>query len=337
LISIRKYLDYRDPKLIGLIDPAGSLGLLDLCSAIFDHLNEFVLSGDSFDDLRTKIVVLQETLSPGLHPEQAQQIGDSVRGILAGHSSRLRETVQCANVEMQHIVEVLSQALIAMAGGSARSVSRLQKLQKTLHRTSMIQDDAALRASLADTVNMIRDEIVRENDAAAQDRAVFEEETIKAREFLAENPNRQLPGRPEGVRDIGEALKCIHPEKALYVVAFLFKQLKAISLRYGSEAASELVFRIIRERIQPIAPGNTAYRWTPQSLVGIFQGTTDFPRLKGEMAALNRPPLVHRITLGNRTAVVKVGLPHMLAIGAPGSADVLIEEVDRFTEIAGGL
>jgi len=126
-------------------------------------------------------------------------------------------------------------------------------------------------------------------------------------------------------------MKSVLPDQAIYVVAFAFNNLNALVQRYGPDAIEDLIFRLIRERIQPLARANSAYRWTPQSLVGVFQRSRDLTALRSEASALNRSPLVHRISLGNRIAVLTLSPSHLVAEGQTGLAEALIEEVDRFT------
>jgi hypothetical protein len=133
------------------------------------------------------------------------------------------------------------------------------------------------------------------------------------------------------VRNISEGLQSVPPDQALYVVAFALENLNAIVHRYGPDAVEDVIFRLIRERIQPLAPANSAYRWTPQSLVGVFQRVRDLKRLRSESNVLNRSPLVHRIALGNRIAVLTLSPSHLIAEGQTGLPEALIEEVDRFT------
>jgi hypothetical protein len=184
---------------------------------------------------------------------------------------------------------------------------------------------------LSGAVQLIRDEIVREQQTAAHHRERFETEVGKIREMVSCNPNRALPGRAECVRTVSDSLGAVLPGKALYAVAFVVHGLTEIVQRYGPTAVDDLFLLLIRERLQPVASANTAYRWTNSSLVGLFQAGADRESLKSEIAALNRKPLVYRVELGNRTAVVKVGLSHLVADVTAFGTDALVTEIDRFT------
>jgi hypothetical protein len=330
MISIQKYLRQRSAA--SGSGPEATAGLLlNVCLAFLESINDCILTGEPAAPLRSEVEDLAGKLSDGIDSERAAELQNSFRQVLSAFAAANRETVHTAAEEMHQVVSALSQALSLVAGGGERSVSRLQRIQQMLQQTASIQDVGRLRASLAKTIDAIEEETDRERVSRARDLAALQAEVNKVRSFSSANPSRQLPGRPEGVREISQALDKVKPEEALYVVAFLMDSVKAVIQRFGPKVADDLIFRIIQERIQPVAPENIAFRWTPSSLVGVFQCAPDLSGLKSKMAALNRAPLVHRVELGNRSAVLKVGISHLVAQGAPGTQNQLIAEVDRFT------
>jgi hypothetical protein len=233
-------------------------------------------------------------------------------------------------IEMQHIFAMLNQALIVLAEGKDRSVARLNRIQESLQQASMIDDMVALKFSLSDTVRFVKAEASQTQESSTQELARFEEEVVKTREFLG-STRMELAGRPEGVTRITESLQSVAPGEGLYLVAFLLDRLQSFIQRYGPSVAEEVVFRLIKERLQPVALGNTTFRWTSSSLVAVFSRPRDLAALRSKVTSLNSSPLVHRIALGNRTAVLTIMPSHLVAEGVPGSPSLLVEQVDRFT------
>jgi hypothetical protein len=76
------------------------------------------------------------------------------------------------------------------------------------------------------------------------------------------------------------------------------------------------------------------FRWTSASIVTAFHSIQGLADVRGQVTELNRSPLVHRISLGGRTAVLTVSPSQFIARGKPGEAKDLIEQVDRFAQIA---
>src|ERR1035438_10863781 len=144
--------------------------------------------------------------------------------------------------------------------------------------------------------------LFRSQESSTQELARFEQEVNKTREFLG-STRLELAGRPEGVIRIAESLESVAPGEGLYLVAFLLDRLQSFIQRYGPAVAEEVVFRLIKERLQPVAAGNPTFRWTASSLVAVFSRARDLAALRSKVSDLNSTPLVHRIVVGNRTAV----------------------------------
>lgn len=237
MISIQKYLRDRGAR-PGAASSRSEL-LLNICLSLFESINSCVLTGDSAAASRAEVCGLAEKLRGDLQPEQADELRSSARRILSGYRETRGETAsERAAEEVQQIVGALSQALSLVACGGERSISRLERIQEMLQQTAAIQDVSDLRASLSKTIGAIEEETIREKAARARDLAALQAEVSKVRGFAAGKPNRQLPGRPEGVRAISKALENVNPDETLYVVAFLFNNVKAIIQRFGPEVAS---------------------------------------------------------------------------------------------------
>jgi carotenoid cleavage dioxygenase-like enzyme len=73
------------------------------------------------------------------------------------------------------------------------------------------------------------------------------------------------------------------------------------------------------------------FRWTASSLVAVFSRPRDAEKVRKEVADLNKTPLVHKIVLSGRTAVLTISPSHMVAEGSGSAPDLLVEQVDRFT------
>jgi len=324
MISIARYLrENRD-------GPAGSATAdspvyAALCASILDYIGVYVFTGE-FSHLRPKLEENRRALAADIREMKATQVDESVRGVLSGYNRIAQQALQTNAVEMQQMVSVLGHALTVISGGSERSASRLRGIQETLRDTSTIQDVAALRASLRDVVQLIGEESSQEQQTILREREGIETQVVRFRELLAGNPHRKLMGRDVCIRAISDSTG----NGRVWVMAFFFDQLKGIVQRYGPEVVDDIFQQLIRGRLQPIAPESMAFRWSPSGIVGIAQIESDAAKLQVEMAKLNRAPLVCRIALGNRTAVLNVALSHLL-LEVTGPLDQLIADIDRFT------
>ncbi len=290
--------------------------LAGLCAAILDQIGAYVVTGELGSEFRARIEEAKLKLGPSLEESEASHVAETVRSILAAGSARQRESAQRTAIETQHIVGVLNHALMVLAGGSERSLSRLQRIQSSLQRTSLVRDNDGLRASLADAMKLIREEAAREQEHSERDLADFESQVIRVREQVAANPVRRLPGRAEAaqalVDHIADRPAQESTETTLYVAAFSVDQIRAMVQRYGPDPVEEVFFQVIRERIQPVAGSCLSWRWSAGCIISIFRHSSGISALKQQFASLCRTPVVYRMTLGSRTAVLKVSVSHMV-------------------------
>lgn len=333
MISIRRYLrEYGAATATG--HPDNAPVLLRLCGSILDYVGVYVFAGEH-SPLREKLQATGSALGEGVSSETAAEIDESVREILSGYSRSVQENQQNAAIEMQQMVGVLGHALTVLSSGSERSVLRLQRIQETLVRTSAIQDISALRASLRDAVQLIGEESSKERQHGAREREGIEAQVVRFRELLAGNPNRRLQGRENAIRALGDCLAEAGTGRRVWALVFVFEQLTAIIQRYGPDVVDELFLHLIQERLQPVAPANSAFRWSASGILGVAMTELDSEAMQAAMANVNRAPLVCRVALGGRTAVLRVGLAHLAVPVSDGQLDHVVEEIDRFTGWAG--
>jgi len=338
MVSIRKYLEMRNPA--STPGPSGPLTRtvpVSLCTGILNHIGAYILPGETAVELNARLENILSELAGDVNETAAERIDHLVRSALAAHAARQRETAQRLAIETQHVVGVLNHALMALVGGSERSVSRLKRIQDSLQRTAQIRDVDALRNSLGEAMKLIEDETRHEEEHSQRDLAAFESEVVKVRENLFANTIRRLPGRSEALLSLTEILASLESGASLCLVAQAFDNFRAVSQRYGPEPIDEIFFQAIRERIQPLSPIGSSWQWSPSCIVSAFIKDWGVTELQSEVAEISRNPLLHRMRLGSRTAVLKVGMSHLAVIAttaAPQRRGVIdpavIEQIDRF-------
>src|SRR5579884_3272008 len=312
IISLRRYLDRAEAP---ADPPASSEPLLKLASGICDGIQQHVLCARDDIELQAEFSRLRERLSPALGVEEAKLLNDEISNVLFRYSTSAQKKSAALTVQVQHILSILNQALLGVANGSQRSMTRLQKIQESLQKTSLMQDMTALKACLSETMQYVREESQIEKQAASKELDDLEREFGKAREFATAS-QASLPGRPEGVRHIARQLRGLNPDLALYLLAYRLDRLQALAQRYGASAGEELIFHVIHDRVYPLANGSVSFRWTPSSLVAVFERARNLAAVVAEAKALNRSPLQCRLSLGNRTAILTVQPSHLVAEAA---------------------
>lgn len=309
-------------------DGGASEALGRLALGLIENVCRYVLTGDGYEKLRQQMDGTREALLQAGSEEAIGQADSAVARILAEYRADSQQAAMAQAVEVQHIFALLNHALIVMSDGRDRSVSRLSDIQTQLERTSKLRDIVAMKSALADTVKFVEREASEARKVVTEELARLETEVGAARDFMA-NTRTELAGRAEGIAKIREWIPLAGPDQAVYAVAYQCSNLTAITQRYGANVSEEMTFRVIRERLQPVAPSAPVYRWTPSGLVAVFVRQRGLAALEAEVMAVNKSPVVHRVARGNRTAVLTMA-PSRLVVEGSGAQEAIVAQLDKF-------
>jgi len=337
MVSIRKYLDMpplrrAEPE----DDDVGELPdralLRELADRLLAHVAGYVLA-DGGGETRLAELERARACLRGMqfNKEEVAGIENAVHGALADKASHDKALAERIARETHQVIGVLNDALKALAGGSQRASARFGRIQESLQRTSRMRDIAGLRSSLAQVIELIREESEREREQAARDLAAFESRVVVAQRGLRSVGSPALGDRAGAICRIAQELRNLEPGVFLYAAAIRISKFEAIAQRYGVESVDEIFAQFTRELIQPLAAATTSFRWSPRSLIGLFQSSDDLQIMQSRLAEMTRTPRVHQMALGSRTASLRIGLSHLIVLLLPETLDSLVAEIDRFS------
>jgi len=331
VISIKKYLTAQDARRLGMAVFDHCEALNRLYQGLLGNIAEHVLGQPQYEPLREPFGGLRELVSGTLSPAIAERAHEVTEEIFREYSQIKAQTAATNAAELQNVVRMLSQALMVLAGGSQRSLSRLKSIEASLESTSRIQDIIALKASVADTLDFVKQESVREQELASREMSELEKEVARARELLAA-ARSGMPGREEAIQALKAAVERNQNGGATYVHALFANRLQGIIQRYGPDAAEELMMRLIEDRVRPIVKEGAVFRWSLASIVSVFQSERDLLGVRAQAAAANRPALVHKFPVGDRNALLTLTPSLLVSEVTPDSLNATIEELDQFTQ-----
>ena len=340
MVSLRKYLEMAIPRTMpGAIvvsdepPPSAATDLLfrELCRRIICSLIEFTrVDGVTPQkaDLETDHAAVN---SDSIDAATVDRIARDVENALESRKVRHRECAERIANETSEVVEVLNEALMRLAAGNQRVASRFERIQDSLDRTSRVRDMDGLRDSLAEAMKLIRQEAEREQEHAARDLAAFESRVVGVRRQLTENPARQSLDRPQAIERIFELLRKADAGSKLLSAAFRVPNGEALVQRYGREAVDDLFLHIAQSMTQSVSPSAFCCRWSSNCLVAVYQSDEDIAALQARLAEFVRRPVAHRISIGSRTALLKVVLNQLIMQIPPSGTDGAFAEIDRFS------
>jgi hypothetical protein len=187
MISRRKYWDATAAqKHSEAAEPVFGDTLYRFCSALLEAIHGEVLTVDGCDAFRRRWSELTDSLRPDWQPEDGSAAEDTARRIISEYRTAVQLSAAQQAIEIQQIFAIVNQALIVMSEGKDRTVSRLNGIQESLHRASMINDIVPPQSSLIATVDFINEEAAQAQEVTSREITQFSTELN--------------PGRPEWSR-----------------------------------------------------------------------------------------------------------------------------------------
>ncbi len=323
LISIRRYLDQFKPEqeaAPGLSAHAAA------CGVLVNEVDARLLADNGYAELRSQWGELAQMLD-GL-----EESGD-LTGFSAKASSVLAERhrleslrEQAQGQDVRHMLGVLNEALLTLASGNEGSVDRLRRVEAALHRTSQLNDLVAMKASLTETMRLVREETEQTRTEGAGTLQKLDVELQKARTASQMLPG--LPGRDEAVQALERASEPGAP--ACLAVACQLERLRIIRSRYGVPIADELLLAFARSAA--VGETDRIFRWSEDALVILRRTEEAAQEVRNQLEERFARPFEHRVMTGGRAALLSVAVRWLCISPAEAATPGLSPELEYFLD-----
>jgi hypothetical protein len=298
---------------------------VELVLRITDGVDEHVLHGAAEVDLREGLKSIRAACQSAARAGDLIRAADEFSALVKSYRARVEQTARSQSQDLHRILTTLNEALLLLAAGSTRTVGRLKQLETSLERATNLNDMAALKSKLAEILTSIREEVRQERAESQLERGGIERQIKQIRRSAAWL-RAELPGREEAAAMIDRVSVESHP---YCLVVFVLGRIREIIARYGETAANDLVAELAHRRISFPSGDTRAFRWSREAVV-ICLRWSDGPEM---LSALLEPQVTaqfeHRLFLGARVAVLRVGL-HWVVLPVSGPAAAIVEQIDRF-------
>jgi hypothetical protein len=334
LISLRRYLDMaqRDSH-------AGSSPntCLPFCQSLLKAIEGRAGSGPRDESTSGEEDLAREwagLLSAWSQSDRVAECPDfTVRAVeLAERENKLAlDSSRRQAADMQSILTMLNDTLVGFATGSERSVERLHRVQESLARASQLDDIVSLKATVGETLRLIREETRREREESTKAVAHFQDRFVWARETIL----RQAPGLPgrEAALEAVEMLRQGANAMDLAVVAARLERIQALSGRFSPAVSEEAIVAFAHNEAAEAYQGHV-YRWAPDTILWVMNIPSDIERLRASLADRLREPHEYHGVANGRKVLFLLPIRWMCVTIAEHAVHGLAEQIDR---LSGGL
>jgi hypothetical protein len=332
MVTLREYL-YGPWQESTRGDKLGLSAWVNLILSISESIEQHVLDASRDVDLRDRLRALKVVFASANGQDELWQAAGEFSALIRICQDRVAQTARAHRQDVYRILMTLSEALLLLAAGSTRTVGRLKQLEVSLERATSLNDMASLKSTLADLLALVREEARQERTASQRERNALEQQVKQIRTETAWLRS-DLPGREEAVTMLERLSQSTSPPEfpQFCVVVFVLGRLKEIIRRYGDSSANDLVAELVHKRINFPERDPIAFRWSAETVLICLRWTDGLEKLNALIEPQIGNPFEHRIFLGARVAVLRVGL-HWVVLPVRTPAVSLVDAIDRF---AGG-
>ena len=128
-------------------------------------------------------------------------VGEALRA-LADYNRHTSHFLRTQNAELQNMITMLTQTVIAVGTNSETSVAGLQEIEKALEATRVVEDVRVVKAQLGECLNSVRGEAVRQKAEGKATLANIQRELTQSQERMGGmavgptlDPATGLPGK----------------------------------------------------------------------------------------------------------------------------------------------
>lgn len=308
-ISLKRFLDSRPEQLVE--------ALLRMVRLLVQGIELHAVKGDAadYDKFRADMVKVQESLAERPAPSEVLVMAGAVVKTMEEYNSRTSKFVHAQCAELQTMIAMLTKTMTTLASGSEVSVTRLQSIEKQLHKASMIEDFQTARLRLSECLEGLRGEIVRQKEESAQTVSNLKTELVKSHERrapLTERPENQgetdpvtgLPQRPEAEAAL---LVIAQQNRRVYAVIFVIERLELINVRFGYAAGDQVLVLFSQHLSQNLSRADHLFRWSGPAMLALLEREEPTKQVREEVARITSQRLEKTVLLGSRSVLLPVG------------------------------
>jgi GGDEF domain-containing protein len=295
---------------------------------------------DDQERFRADLQALRDAFAQTSTPAMLMAAGSAKR-MLEDYNQQTARFLRGQTVELQRMFVNLAAAVAVTCVASEASVTHLHDLERHIAKASTIDEMRMLGVRLAECLETLRHETVRNRELAEQDRAQLK------REAEASSQSTTSPASPQSRSDSLSGLPLrAQAESSLdtviqaggngFVVAVVVDRVHLINARFGY-GVGDKILALFREHLaQHLKAGDQIFRWTGP----VFLVLMDRPNLpegvRTEVRRITGAKLETTVQIGNRSVLLPVAsAAEIFSLFEIHSAPSLIDRIDTF--VAGHL
>lgn len=337
-ISIKKYLDSRPEQV--------AAALLRMVQLLLQGIEMHAVKGDAadYEKFRKDIQQVQESFGDKPAASDVLVAAGTVVKAMEEYNQRTSRFIHVQCAELQTMVSMLTKTMTTLSTGSEASATRLQTIERQLHKATMIEDFQTARLRLSECLDTLRGEITRQREESTRAVSDMRTDLEKSRKRLAPMTAASASSRREDLitglpeREAAEAaiVEAVAQNRPLYAVMFVIDRLDLINARFGYGAGDQVLLVYTQHVAQGLSRQDKLFRWRGPALLAVLERSSSPKQVREEIMRIVAQRLEKTIQVGNRSVLLPIGARWAIfAVSEYRPVQLLFQQLDLFVQGGG--
>ncbi|HLH03029.1 MAG TPA: hypothetical protein VKX25_09685 [Bryobacteraceae bacterium] len=334
-LTLEKYLSKPHSRSAAVREKAESVGAepareqVNLLDSVLGSVAGSIFSGEGLHDLCEELEALRRNV---LNQQNAQELTQSAQrfdSLLVSFQERLRKADEERADDFRKVLATLNDAFLHLSSSSDRRDTTWKQLESSLKLASRSEDLRTLKQQLSELIEYVNRESKQESAQAAETLEALGTRVQWAQQ-AASKLNTSFATKEEALALLQKQIKSTRtgPQKP-FAAMFTLDALTALRNRHGSDVANALLDDFSRTRVQQTLPGSKMFRWSPESIVAMWESERELPDQVVAVSNSAKDPFEFRTFVGTRVA--SFSIPFRTVVTAvQGSPEDIVFSFDRF-------
>jgi len=217
---------------------------------------------------------IHDALTPDLPPENLRVLAEEAAQVLTTYNKGIERLLVSQGSEVKHILALLQETVIGIAGENTRSGKRLQEITGELEKSGAITDLRVLKGRLTECLKGLREETLQQKADAAAVMEKLQMTIERGRTTFVEQPGNPLDtvtGLPCRDDAIAAMQNAVDGGTRHYAVVMVVNRVEMINSRFGIDVGDRMMAGFKEHLKKQLPAVDRLFRWGGPALVAIIE------------------------------------------------------------------
>ncbi len=294
------------------------------------------VEGDKTDHVRftSDIDEFARKITPELPmSEVLLAVGGALRA-MEDYNRRTTNVVRRQNIELQHMVSMLTQTVITIGASGESSVTKLQDIEKSIESVRMLEDMQLLKLRLGECLEAVREEALRQKTDGQSTLDTLKRELENSKEHpgpVADAVDLDLatglPSKREAMRAIQTA---VTSPRNKFLAIVVVNRVQAVNARFGYAIGDRVLSAFAEHFRGNLGASDHVFRWHGPALIALLERSDRLENVRTEIRRFADVKLEKTVEVGARTVMLPISASWTIfPVSSP--MEDLLKKMEAFT------